>query len=124
MLRRRVTARLLAVLVGLVGCAHVDVVVVNEHPRWRVRDLGLRGCDWPEVLEPGETTPVGTCLVGEGPLTFLKQDLDPPEDALFDWFPYRTEASLRLTRGAGPMEVLLTPDGLIQDFDRDGPRGH
>ncbi len=116
--------RLLVLLGGLAGCAHVDVVVVNAHPDWRVRDLGLRGCDWPEVLEPGETTPVGTCLRGEGPLTFLKQDLDPPDDALFDWFPYRTEASIPLTPGDGPVEVVLGPEGLIQDFDRDGPRSH
>lgn len=106
------------------GCAHVDVIVVNDHPGWRVRDLGLRGCDWPDVLEPGEATPSGTCLVGDGPLTFLKQDLDPDEDALFDWFPYRTEDPLQLRNGRDVQWVVLSEDGLVQDFDRSGPRGH
>ncbi|MBN2722493.1 MAG: hypothetical protein JXR95_00310 [Deltaproteobacteria bacterium] len=123
------------------GCeeAYPEVVVVNMiREDILVRNISFNGCQWDTVLAFGDSTSPGSCLKGSDRVHFEKfaaaayvenseedSDSTDTEDEIETplWFNYQTVTTHHVDYGEFHL-IVLTYEGMEQDFSVPGPYGH
>ena len=76
-------ALLIPVMLVLSACTRpAEVFVTLNGEGWWLQQVSFRGCSWAGVLEAGESTTIGGCVEGVGPVSF--QARPDPDWAVFD----------------------------------------
>lgn len=77
------TALLLPLLLVLSACTRpAEVFVTLDGNGWWLQQVSYRGCSWAGILEAGESTTIGHCVAGVGPVSF--QARPDPDWMVFD----------------------------------------